>query len=824
LFVLETRESPSDSLAALLGALGNPNLLNVIPSADIGVMSPDTTGSPWTAPVVAGTGPEEENAADLSTFAALSNAASTPPTWNEWSSADAIGSSTNTVSPGAPNLEWDAFASTSSAGDGAFPGGFISSADPISRSAEILGGVFVGPGTAVTSSMAPDNQAGAYGQMTASQVSSLDIASINRSIGPVPPTTQATPLANNNNAATATSMIGAGSSPIAGKGGPIGNSGFTGAMSPQPSGNTGDGGDTCTNPDPYSIVSVTAMPDVREGDAPADVYLTRTGDISLPLDVSVLVSSDGASYNITAAIQTQVLWHFDAGQSTIHAHLTAVHDGKFEGPKKVVLTIEPDANCYSIGIPQAVVRVADIDAPPHYAPDCGCAGGGELVGTPSGAEGNVPMETSEGSDVRFADGARDPGFTLGKADSSTGRGFSEGGVDSNGFGTPWGFTGDWTSDPGFAPTGPQGTGWMVTQLPRVITDANGVVIMLSNATTARWFVPSGGVYVPMNFGQETLTYDGANKEFKLVDDTGQIFRFWNFDFSLPVLQRGQLKSFTDKFGHVFTVTAYSPDGLPAEIQRSDTTGGTTNVESYLITWINSGALAFLASNVTLRRQVNGGAWNTVRQIDFGYYDGSQAHGNVRDLMYAALKDGAGNVLDTNYFRYYVPNETNGYAHGLKYFFGSDAYGRMAGALGDPTLASDAAVAPYADGYFEYDPTQRVTKAVIRGAGNSGSAGGLGTFTYQYTTSYFFDDGPNSWWEKAVETRPDGTQETVYTNAAGEPMLDVVTSGTQSWADFYQYDASGRVLLHAHPSAVTGWDETSPDLLVYRPGPPPATPS
>ena len=56
---------------------------------------------------------------------------------------------------------------------------------------------------------------------------------------------------------------------------------------------------------------------------------------------------------------------------------------------------------------------------------------------------------------------------------------------------------------------------------------------------------------------------------------------------------------------------------------------------------------------TLRRQLNGGAWTTVRQVSYVYYDGTQAHGNAGDLMTATVKDGAGNALDTSYYRYYT---------------------------------------------------------------------------------------------------------------------------------------------------------------------------
>jgi hypothetical protein len=63
------------------------------------------------------------------------------------------------------------------------------------------------------------------------------------------------------------------------------------------------------------------------------------------------------------------------------------------------------------------------------------------------------------------------------------------------------------------------------------------------------------------------------------------------------------------------------------------------------------------------------------------------------------------------------------------------------------------VAPYADGFFQYDAVQRATQAVEQGAGCSVCSGGLGTFAYAYTTSPFAD-GYNTWRTKTVETLPD----------------------------------------------------------------------
>src|SRR5207244_7925037 len=122
------------------------------------------------------------------------------------------------------------------------------------------------------------------------------------------------------------------------------------------------------------------------------------------------------------------------------------------------------------------------------------------------------------------------------------------------------------------------------------------------------------------------------------------------------------------------------DGKVGEVQRTDSTSGIT--ESYLYTYLGSSDLnAGLLANVTLRRQVNGGSWTTVRQVAYDYYDGTsqKPFGNLGDLRTATIKDGNNNTLDTKYYRYYTPTDagTTGYVHGLKYAFSPQSYARLA---------------------------------------------------------------------------------------------------------------------------------------------------
>ncbi|MCG6157614.1 hypothetical protein L1A08_17570, partial [Rubinisphaera sp. ICM_H10] len=107
-----------------------------------------------------------------------------------------------------------------------------------------------------------------------------------------------------------------------------------------------------------------------------------------------------------------------------------------------------------------------------------------------------------------------------------------------------------------------------------------------------------------------------------------------------------------------------------------------------------------------------------------------------------------------------------------------------------------------------DDQRRCTREVVQG--------GTMEFTYSYTDSSNAA-GPNSWKRKTVETRPDGSQYTVFTNAAGLPMLADLGDGSSHWISFTKYDAENRVIMEASPSAVTGYSEAAADLLEFNSG-------
>lgn len=388
-----------------------------------------------------------------------------------------------------------------------------------------------------------------------------------------------------------------------------------------------------------------------------------------------------------------------------------------------------------------------------------------------------------------------------------------------GLGTGWGLQRTWTNAPGYAVHPDAGNGSGFSHLPSLVQLAAGyddALAVVSNGTTARTYDLIGGSYASRSSDQTVLTHDTTNHLFVLTDSTGAKTTFYDFSTSHAAGKRGRFAGYADPAGNAVGVVSSNGAGQPTEVQQSATAGGVTVTESYLFAYYTSGAGAGMMSSATLRRKVGAGAWATVRSVEYTYHDGTTSAGTAGDLATATVKDAAGNVVSSSYYRYYTSSSSTGYAGGLKYVVSGAGYDLAVAAVGALASATDNQLAPYAAHYFEYDSSKRVTKEVAGGLGCSACAGGLGEFTYTYTTSAN-GVGFNSWQTKTVETLPDGTTNTVYTNAFAQVMLTAVTTGGQTWVTYYQYDDAGRLVLTAAPSAVTGYSDTYSDLVHFTAG-------
>jgi hypothetical protein len=436
---------------------------------------------------------------------------------------------------------------------------------------------------------------------------------------------------------------------------------------------------------------------------------------------------------------------------------------------------------------------------------------------PAGPTGRGPLGAASGAGGAGTTGATGPRDSSGGVRASDGRGpLDRTDLTGDGFGTPWGVTWSWSNESGYA-NGLAGSGSAITPLPRVV-EANGTdsLAVVGSATDAEFFDAVSGSYAGRYGDTSTFTHDTTHGEYILADATGTVITFYDFSSGTPSGRAGAMVSVADPGGNLTQVTSWDSSGRATEIQRTGGSGSAMVTESYVYDFIASGTNAGLIDSVTQRRKVGSGSWSTVRSVAYSFYDGTQTYGLAGDLMLATVKDPSGTAIDTSYYRCYTSSGkgSTGYLHGLKYAFGPAAYARLTGAFGTGVDSlTDSQVSGYADLYQEYDSSQRVTKRVAAGAGDSAATGGLGTYTYAYSTNTTVG-GTNSWLYKTVETLPDSNTNTYYSNAFGEVMLKVYTDTTtsQTWETFTKYDDLGRVELTAAPSAVTGYNDTYADLL------------
>jgi hypothetical protein len=235
-------------------------------------------------------------------------------------------------------------------------------------------------------------------------------------------------------------------------------------------------------------------------------------------------------------------------------------------------------------------------------------------------------------------------------------------LSSDGFGSTWTQTRSWSN--GTPPSSYNGTGMIDTNRPSLLNPNgdNSEIVLVSNATDARFFNLVNGSYVPQFFLQDHLVHNTGTGEFVFTDNVGNTMHFFDFSAS-QANQRGQFKSCMDPKGNTISVTSWTSDGKAQEMQRSD---GTTT-QSYLYTYLVSpDPNAGLISNITLRQKVGSGSWTVVRQANYTYYNGTQSYGNLGDLLSATILDANNHVLDTTYMRYYTPADAGRPAHGHRF--------------------------------------------------------------------------------------------------------------------------------------------------------------
>ena len=358
------------------------------------------------------------------------------------------------------------------------------------------------------------------------------------------------------------------------------------------------------------------------------------------------------------------------------------------------------------------------------------------------------------------------------------------------------------ADPDFG----NGYGVYISGTARIYSAVDGSKSVVFDGRDTYWFnkTSSGETYSPRFGAQETLTYipasGGSYDYYTMTSPDGTVYKFYGFDSAASSAHvQGQLLTTTAPSGETTTIL-YNGNGTIDTVTYSQTVNGTPyqqDVYAYNIT----GDI----TSVTQSAANQSSQLVAVSQSQYTYYATGDLYGLPGDLKFAttAVPGGTGWVdTGTTYFRYYTDTSPTGFAHALERVVLPNSYAKLYATYGDPSSLPDSTVANFTCYYFEYDPvTANVTKEITFGESNeykltatvrAGSAG---------------DTNYNEWTRETVETLPDGSTNTVYTNFDGQPLLTDVydpsaSSGSQHTVTYYQYDpTTGYLVLTAEPSAI-----------------------
>src|SRR5262249_43180148 len=157
-----------------------------------------------------------------------------------------------------------------------------------------------------------------------------------------------------------------------------------------------------------------------------------------------------------------------------------------------------------------------------------------------------------------------------------------------------------------------GMNWQVGQWSYLVRQEGSVAVM-GSATDVLWFDPDGaGGFLPRFSARQTLQLDLAAGVYRLYELDGGVTTY--------SAATGALLSHADAAGNSVAVVGYTANGFNfAEVQRSYSAGGSTTVESFLYGYVDATLPFPQLSSVTLRRQVDGGAWLNVGRALYAYY-------------------------------------------------------------------------------------------------------------------------------------------------------------------------------------------------------------
>jgi RHS repeat-associated protein len=373
----------------------------------------------------------------------------------------------------------------------------------------------------------------------------------------------------------------------------------------------------------------------------------------------------------------------------------------------------------------------------------------------------------------------------------------------SGLGIQWGQTRSYSNIYNLGFNGPTGINWFVEQIPYLQPVGGlipGTIYVVGLATARKAYIRDGltNNYLPMFYQQDTLTYDPAANQYILTNaQTGSQQWFYAFDAGSKA---GKLRALIDPAGDIVPAS-YDSQGRMVSIARVYNNQQT----GFYYTYVDSTSAQLAA--VTL--QLNG---VDQRRVAYTYYGSGDPNGLPSDLQSATVQQwntstSTWDTIRTSYYRYYITDNAYGFQHGLKYVLTGASYDNMVADGFTPSTSTDAQLSEYADNYFEYDSSNRVTLEVTNGDAYSSA------FVY-YNNGIGTPDF-NQWVTKTTETLTDGSQNIVYCNTYGQWLFKIYQSGGSKWYQWTQYDNNGRTLQEANSSAIANYSESNPSLAILN---------
>jgi hypothetical protein len=387
-----------------------------------------------------------------------------------------------------------------------------------------------------------------------------------------------------------------------------------------------------------------------------------------------------------------------------------------------------------------------------------------------------------------------------------------------------------------------GSRWMATQFPFLKVTGSGVGETCQVFTSAFGSVSFKNLAL-IHFGMDALTKPNATT-FIYADSKGYKSTFAQYGGYY------RLQSYADPAGNTITM-AWATNGYDQLLRAWE--GGTAaapEIEYSYEYGLPTTNPTFITAVVYKIRVA--GTLTTVRRAEYEYYaSGDAGSGGVATLKRVLIKDGSSGVIARRFYRYHDPMSTGagsfnygagavGYLGVMKYLITPRTYERVVApgsGITDPASATDAQLDTWADRKWTFDNT------LLYGTGASsfyrwslsseithGEPGVDGAIERRFDyaqrnisipMSNYRPANPLTWKSKTVEHRFIAGSEVLktirYFNGADEAILESteeVGASPKKWIDFYRYDGQGRVIFHATPTAMTGYDEAKDDLVWY----------